>query len=41
MKKSLNNFLSQLKIGGKQIYKNLALSPLLSNYSISWISDPG
>jgi hypothetical protein len=33
MQKSLNNNLVQLKIGGKEVYKNLALFPLLSTYS--------
>ena len=26
----LNQYLDQIKIGGKQVYKNLALFPLLS-----------
>jgi len=31
----LNNYLDQIKIGGKQVYKNLALFPLLSNLAIT------
>jgi hypothetical protein len=34
MQESLNKYLDQLKIGGKQVYKNLALFPLLSNLAI-------
>jgi hypothetical protein len=30
----LNNYLDEIKIGGKQVYKNLALFPLLSNLAI-------
>lgn len=30
----LNNYLDQIKIGGKQVYKNLAFFPLLSNLAI-------
>jgi hypothetical protein len=34
MQESLSNYLDQIKIGGKQVYKNLALFPLLSNLAI-------
>jgi ARG/rhodanese/phosphatase superfamily protein len=35
MEEILKNYLNQIKIGGKQVYKNLALFPLLSNLAIS------
>lgn len=31
----LNQYLDQIKIGGKQVYKNLALFPLLSGQAVS------
>jgi hypothetical protein len=34
MEAILHNYLDQIKIGGKQVYKNLALFPLLSNLAI-------
>ena len=34
MEKIINNYLEQAKIGRKQSYKNLALFPLLSTYSL-------
>jgi len=34
MEAILGNYLDQIKIGGKQIYKNLALFPLLYNLAI-------
>jgi hypothetical protein len=30
-----NQYLDQIKIGGKQVYKNLALFPLLSGQVVS------
>ena len=30
----INNYLEQFKVGRKQSYKNLALYPLLSTYSV-------
>ena len=35
MEKILNQYLDQIKIGGKQVYKNLALFPLLSGQAVS------
>ena len=35
MQEVINNYLEQIKIGGKQVYKNLALYPLLSNLAIN------
>ena len=35
MQNTLKNYLDQLKIGGRQVYKNLALFPLLSNLAIT------
>lgn len=35
MEETLKNYLDQIKIGGKQIYKNLAFFPILSNMVIS------
>lgn len=34
MEEILKNYLDQIKIGGRQVYKNLALFPLLSNLTI-------
>ena len=34
MDEIIKNYLDQIKIGGKQVYKNLALFPLLSNLAI-------
>ena len=34
MEEILKNYLDRIKIGGKQVYKNLALFPLLSNLAI-------
>ncbi len=34
MEEILKNYLDQIKIGGKQAYKNLALFPILSNMAI-------
>ena len=35
MEELLNQYLDQIKIGGKQVYKNLALFPLLSGQAVS------
>ena len=35
MQEVIYNYLEQIKIGGKQVYKNLALYPLLSNLAIN------
>jgi hypothetical protein len=35
MKKVIGNYLEQAKVGRKQVYKNMAVFPLLSDYSLS------
>ncbi len=35
MEELLNQYLDKIKIGGKQVYKNLTLFPLLSGQAVS------